>query len=93
MRNRKKTNKTPASDFIKSQNDFLDFFNKWGGVKKKRPGILLKIKNVLILEFNLHNHHYLSDFQEGMPNSNGRPRAPKHKINKRDLEHFVYFRV
>ena len=51
------------------------------------------IKNVLILEVTLHNHQYLSDFQEGMPNSNGRPRAPKYKINKRDLEHFVYYRV
>lgn len=50
------------------------------------------IKNVLILEVTLHNHHYLSDFQTGMLNSNGTPRAPKYKINIRDIEHFVYYR-
>ena len=49
MRTRKKTNKNPVSDFIKSQKDFFDFFNKWGGVKKKRPGILLKTRNEELL--------------------------------------------
>ena len=50
------------------------------------------IKNVLILEITNENHRYLSDFQRGMLNSNGTPRAPKYKINKKDIEHFVYYR-
>ena len=46
VKNRKKTNNTPASDFIKSQNDFLDFFNKWGDVKKcDVPKTHVSIKN------------------------------------------------
>ena len=50
------------------------------------------IKNVLILEITTDNHQYLSDFQTGMLNSNGTPRASKYKINKKDIEHFVYYR-
>ena len=51
------------------------------------------IKNVLILEITTDNHQYLSDFQRGMLNSNGTPRAAKYKINKKDIEHFVYYRL
>ena len=50
------------------------------------------ITNVLILEITTDNHQYLSDFQTGMLNSNGTPRASKYKINKKDIEHFVYYR-
>ena len=45
MSNRKKTNEPRTPDLTKSQKQFFEFFSKFGEVKKKRPGILLKTQN------------------------------------------------
>lgn len=43
-----------------------------------------------ILEINTYNQKYLSIFNQGV-NSNGKPREPKIKINKRDINNFLIY--
>ncbi|MDD8049115.1 MAG: hypothetical protein PHH04_05920 [Thomasclavelia sp.] len=50
------------------------------------------ITSYMILEINSYNSRYLSDFQKGMVNSNGKPRNNKIMISKKELKNFVVYR-
>lgn len=44
-----------------------------------------------ILEFNKFNIHHLTEFKQGI-NSDGNKRAPKIKINKKEIPHFLIYK-
>lgn len=69
---------------VQHKDDLMSYHAKMKGA--------VHLRNYMVLEINKYNARYLSEFQKGFINSNGKPRKRKIQIKKKDLPNFVIYK-